>query len=366
MKFLEPCTFPASGITSPNRIVLAPLTNLQSNEDGTLGDDEYKWLVRRAKDGFGLIITCASHVAKAGQGWHGELGIYDDIHLEGLKRLSDGIHAHQSLAIVQLFHGGARSPEEITGLQPWSASAHEMKSGIKTFQIRQGSDADIHNAIQSFTDAAERAHKAGFDGIELHGAHGYLLHQFMSTATNLRTDEWGGNFEKRSKLIRTILARIRKKVSASFIIGVRLSPEDKFTFKGIDFDESLELAQLLASEGADYIHISPWEAHKRPDKYTDIDKAMITYFREVMPENVRLMVAGEIWTGDDAQKAIDVGADFVALGKAAIGIPDWPWRVRQPDMILPSPPFTMDQLRKADLGEKFIEYMKRWKSFVAD
>lgn len=366
MKIYEPYTFIKSGLTSVNRIVLAPMTNQQSNDDGTLGDDEYRWLIRRAKEGFGIIITCAAHVSKDGQGWQGELGIFDDVHLEGLTKLAKGIQEHQSLAIVQLFHGGARSPEDVIGHQPWSASAHEMKVGSKVIDVRQGTKDDIQRTIQAFVDAADRAFRAGFNGVELHGAHGYLLHQFMSTVTNTRTDEWGGNFENRTRLVRTILKSIKEKIPAGFIIGVRLSPEDKYTFQGIDFDESLELARILSEEGADYIHISPWEALKRPDKYSNIDKALITYFREAVLQDIPVMVAGGIWTGSDAENAIDMGADFVALGRAAIGVPDWPARVKHPDLLLPSPPFTIDQLRKADLGEKFIEYMKRWKGFVAE
>ena len=150
MKLFEPYTFIKSGLTSVNRIVLAPMTNLQSNDDGTLGDDEYIWLTRRAKEGFGIIITCAAHVSKDGQGWRGELGIFDDVHLEGLAKLAKGIREQQSLAIFQLFHGGARSPEDVTGLQPWSASAHEMKVGSKMIDVRKGTKDDIHHIIQAF------------------------------------------------------------------------------------------------------------------------------------------------------------------------------------------------------------------------
>ena len=364
MKLFEPYTFIKSGLTSVNRIVLAPMTNLQSNDDGTLGDDEYIWLTRRAKEGFGIIITCAAHVSKDGQGWRGELGIFDDVHLEGLAKLAKGIREQQSLAIVQLFHGGARSPEDVTGLQPWSASAHEMKVGSKMIDVRKGTKDDIHHIIQAFVDATDRAYRTGFNGVELHGAHGYLLHQFMSTVTNTRSDEWGGNFENRTRLVRTILKSIKEKIPTGFIVGVRLSPEDKYTFQGIDFDESLELARILSEEGADYIHISPWDALKRPDKYANVDKALITYFRESVGNHTPIFVAGEIWTGQDANKALDLGADMVALGRAAIGIPNWPSLVKSADRPIPKPPFTTEKLRNADLGEKFIEYMKKWKGFV--
>jgi 2,4-dienoyl-CoA reductase-like NADH-dependent reductase (Old Yellow Enzyme family) len=366
VQLYSPFTFQKSGKQAINRIVLAPMTNLQSHEDGTLSDDEYRWLIRRAKEGFGIIITCAAHVSFDGQGWVGELGIFDDKHIEGLTRLANGIHEHNSLGIVQIFHGGARSPESTTGLQPWSASAHTMNISKTPVEVREGTLQEIENTIHAFVAAAERAYQSGFDGVELHGAHGYLLHQFISTDTNKRTDEWGGTFENRIKLLRTILQKIKNKLPSTFIVGVRLSPEDKYTFKGIDFDESLQLAKILADDGADYIHISPWDALKKPEKYLHDEKTMITYFREALPLDIPIMVAGEIWTGTDAEKAIQLGADFVALGKAAIGIPDFPTKAKDANFIPQKPPYTVQHLKEADLSDTFISYMKRWQGFVEE
>lgn len=364
MNIFETYLFSGTQRLAANRIALAPMTNQQSHPDGTLSDDEYHWLVQRAEGGFGIVITCAAHVSMDGQGWPGELGIYDDVMVPGLSRLANGLHEYPTLGIVQLFHGGARCPVSVTGLQPWSASAHLFKVGSAEVEVRAGTQEDIENTINAFTQAAVRAHQAGFDGVELHGAHGYLLHQFLSTATNQRTDEWGGNFEKRSLLIRTILKNIKMALPHDFIVGVRLSPEDKYNFQGIDFDESLRLAAMLAAEGADYIHVSPWNALKRPEKYMDTDKALITYFREAVPVSTALMVAGEIWTAADAQQALDLGADFVALGRAGIGIPDWPIKAKKGDFIPERPPYTEDKLRAAGLSETFIQYMRRWKGFV--
>ena len=109
---------------------------------------------------------------------------------------------------------------------------------------------------------------AGFDGVELHGAHGYLLHQFLSKKTNQRKDEWGGSFENRTRLLRNIARRVRETLPKNFIVGVRLSPEEKIAMPGIDLDEMLELSRLLSEEdGVDFIDISAWEALKRPEKY---------------------------------------------------------------------------------------------------
>lgn len=316
--------------TMPNRIALAPLTNLQSNTDGTLSDDEFKWLQRRAKEGFGLICTCAAYVAEDSKGC---LGMRENwvlltiSHLPGLTRLAAGIHAYNSLALVQIFHGGARSPQECTGTQPWSASTHTMPHPKTPVEVREATTDDINHAIANFTAAAKRAEQAGFDGVELHGAHGYLLHQFLSTATNLRSDEWGGTLQNRSRLLRTILQKIKAATSKNFLVGVRLSPEDKYTFKGIDFDESLQVAQWLAADGAAFIHLSPWDAFKKPDKYAQGDKALITYFREALPDTP-LLVAGNIWSRSDAEKAIELGADIVVIGKAAIAHANWPSQVK--------------------------------------
>lgn len=362
-QLFTPFTFPASGKQMRNRISLAPLTNMQSHPDGTLSDDEYNWLVLRAKENFGMVITCAANVSADGQGWKGELGIYDDKHTEGLTRLAQGIKQYGSLAVVQLFHGGARSPESLIGTQPWSASAHTMPYAKVPVEVRAATLEDIERVLNDFTAAALRAEQAGFDGVELHGAHGYLLHQFLSTATNKRTDEWGGSFENRNRLLRTVLQRIKAVVKKDFMVGVRLSPEDKYSFEGIDFDESVALAKLLAQDGADYIHLSPWEAAKKPEKYASGDKALITYFREAIP-TTPIIVAGKIWTRADAEQAIDLGADIVAVGMAAIAHANWPALVKQNIEPAP-PPFTVEHLQQQDLSPAFIEYMKRWKGFVA-
>ncbi|MGE0638139.1 MAG: NADH:flavin oxidoreductase [Bacteroidia bacterium] len=361
----SPFRFNTTGKTMPNRIALAPLTNLQSNKDGTLSDDEFHWLQRRAKEGFGLICTCAAYVAQDGKGWDGELGIAHDSHLAGLTRLAAGIHAYNSLAIVQIFHGGARSPQECTGTQPWSASAHTMPHPKTPVAVREATRDDINRAIADFVAAAKRAEQAGFDGIELHGAHGYLLHQFLSTATNQRSDEWGGTPENRSRLLRTILQKIKAAASPGFLVGVRLSPEDKYTFKGIDFDESLQVAQWLAADGADFIHLSPWDAFKKPDKYADGDKALITYFREALP-HTPIMVAGNIWSRSDAEKALELGADIVAIGKAAIAHANWPTQVKDFSAQPAPQPYSVKHLQEQNLGPAFIHYMKRWKGFVEE
>ncbi|MET0594969.1 MAG: NADH:flavin oxidoreductase, partial [Polyangiaceae bacterium] len=186
----EPLTF-RTGLTSKNRVVLAPMTNKQSHDDGSLGEEELRWLVSRAAGGFGVVMTCAAHVAKDGQGWAGELGVFDDSLLPGLTRLATELHEKGAVAILQIFHGGMRADRAASGIEPWSAVASDG--------VRAATEHDIARVIAEFGAAAKRAEKAGFDGIEIHGAHGYLITNFLSPHTNKRTDRYGGPLENRMR-----------------------------------------------------------------------------------------------------------------------------------------------------------------------
>ncbi|MDR3510016.1 MAG: NADH:flavin oxidoreductase, partial [Caulobacteraceae bacterium] len=181
----EPLSF-AHGPAMKNRFMLAPLTNLQSHPDGTLSDDEFHWLTMRAKGGFGLTMTCAAHVQRVGQGFPGQLGVFSDVHLPGLTRLAAAIKAAGSLAVVQLHHAGMRSPEGLIGEKPHCPSDNE-ETGARGL-----TEAEVEQLAEDFIAAAVRAERAGFDGVEIHGAHGYVLCQFLSPEINRRTDRWGG------------------------------------------------------------------------------------------------------------------------------------------------------------------------------
>jgi 2,4-dienoyl-CoA reductase-like NADH-dependent reductase (Old Yellow Enzyme family) len=157
---------------------------------------------------------------------------------------------------------------------------------------------------------------------------------------------------------------IRRELPSTFIIGVRLSPEDHGTFKGIDFDESLATAQLLADESVDYIHVSAWEALKKPEKYKEGDKTIISYFREALPEYVNLMIAGEIWSREDAEQCLAEGADMVALGRSSVANPDWPKLATKANFQPIKPPYTTDQLKAMAVSDVFVEYLRRWEGFI--
>lgn len=348
----------ADGRQLRNRVWLAPMTNQQSHADGHLSDDELAWLEARARGGFAVVQTCATHVTRDGQGWPGELGIFAEKLIDDWARLADAMHAHGAWLMPQLFHGGMRAPASLTGQTPFSADAAEDGS------VRAATEEDLERVVDAFGAAGRRAHEAGADGVELHGAHGYLLCQFLSTALNHREDAWGGTLEGRARLVRRCLAAVRAQVPTSFVVGVRLSPENYGGLQGLDLDDSLQVARWLAEEGADFIHLSLWDAHhnttKRPESHA------VEVFRAALPPEVLVVVAGNLWTAADAERMLALGADAVALGRAAILNPDWPTAASREDWAPRRPPVTRETLRRCALGPAFVEYMARWPGFVDD
>ncbi|MFP2905578.1 NADH:flavin oxidoreductase, partial [Pyxidicoccus sp. 3LFB2] len=287
-------------LTARNRIWLAPLTNMQSHADGTLSDDELHFLAKRSDGGFGLVETCAAHVAQDGKAWPGELGVHDDAMLPGLTRLATRLHQGGALVSAQLFHGGLRADPAVSGLERWSASAHSEED----MSCRAGTEADIQAAIDAFANGARRCAAAGFDSVELHGAHGYLLSQFLSTVYNLREDRWGGSLENRARLIRETVRAVRR-AAPSLALAVRLSPEDFGQAKGLDLDETLDVARMLVEDGMEILHLSLWRSalntRKRPDAHA------VSLFRAALPSHIRIVVAGAIWTREEAEAQLALG-----------------------------------------------------------
>ena len=216
---------------------------------------------------------------------------------------------------------------------------------------RAATDDDIARVIEQFAAAGARCEAAGFDGVELHGAHGYLLGQFLSRTMNPRP------FEERAAFVRRVMRAVRARVSPRFCVGVRLSLEDRGGAKGLDLDESLQVARWLADDGADFIHASLWNAdrptHKRPDEHP------IPLVRAAVPPEVAVIVAGALWTHADAEAALARGADMVAIGRAAIVNPDWP----RSDGVVRTP-VTRDHLASVAVSPVFQDYLTRWRDFI--
>ena len=209
-----------------------------------------------------------------------------------------------------------------------------------------------------------RAKKSGYDGVELHGAHGYILCQFLSSSINKREDEYGGSLENRSRIIFEIIDGIRSECGKDFLLGIRLSAE-RF---GIKLTESKILCQKLIDDGKiDFLDISLWDSFKDPVEEEHKGKTLLQHFTELNRKEVLLTVAGNIRTGEDVDKIISSNVDFVTVGRAAILHHDFPNKVLENQNFIPiGTPSPKEHLRKEGLSEKFIEYLKVFKGFVEE
>jgi len=348
-------TFPCGAIMK-NRFMLAPLTNQQSHENGQLSNDELKWLTMRAEGEFGLVMTCASHVQEIGKGFSGQLGIFSDNLNEGHKKLTANIKEQGSLAVIQLHHAGMRTPAELINGNPVCPSDNEETNarGLTLEEVKQLRD--------DFITAAIRAKKCGYNGVEVHGAHGYILTQFLSSQINKRTDDYGGSLLNRSRLLFEIVDGIREKCGKDFLLGVRLSPERY----GMDLEEVKSVCQRLINVGnIDFLDISLWDSFKIPyeEKYQKI--TLLEHFNNLDFKKVKWTVAGKISNAVDVQKILDSGVDYVSIGTSAILHHNFPKLVIENPTFNPiAIPVSEEHLKKEGLGEKFVEYLKRWPDFV--
>ncbi|MCH1492678.1 MAG: NADH:flavin oxidoreductase [Luminiphilus sp.] len=347
-----------NGSQLKNRFMLAPLTNLQSAADGTLSEDEYRWLTYRAEGGFGLTMTCAASVQHSGVGFPGQLGAHDDRHIPGLTRLAEGIREHGSHAVAQLQHSGMRAQPDYCDGVPQCPSDDE-KTGSKAMSAEQ-----VQALIDDYIAAAVRCQKAGFDGIELHGAHGYLLSEFLSPQLNRRDDRYGGSVENRARILWEIIDGVNQRCGRDFSLGVRLSPE-RF---GQRTEEIRDLAAALLNDSRlDYLDMSLWDLEKPAHEEAFEGQSLLTIFTELPRKGVALGAAGKLYSAPQCQTALDNGLDFVVVGRAAILHHDFPQHaLANPDFHMATLPVSRAQLREERLGEAFINYMATWEGFVSD
>lgn len=349
----------ACGAVMKNRFMLAPLTNTQSHADGRLSDEELHWLALRAQGGFAITTTCASHVQAVGQGFPGQLGNWSDVHVDGLTRLAAALKAQQTLAIVQLHHAGPRAPAALIG-QPPVGPSDDPVTGARELALDE-----VRTLRDDFIAAAVRAERAGFDGVEIHGAHGYVLCAFLSAETNRRTDDYGGTFHKRTRLLFEVVEGIRRHCRPGFTLGVRISPE-RF---GIPLAESRELFRRLAGHGCvDFVDLSLWDAFKTPNEPEYAARPLIDWFTQDLARcKVRIGVAGRIMDAATARRCLEHGADFVVIGRAAILHHDFPQRVRaDANFAATALPVSPAYLQAQGLSPPFVAYMRNWQGFVQE
>jgi 2,4-dienoyl-CoA reductase-like NADH-dependent reductase (Old Yellow Enzyme family) len=316
------------GIETKNRIAMAPMTTWASNDDYTVSDDEIKHYETRSGN-VGLVITGCTRVMANGIGFNNEYASYDDSFLPGLKKLAAAAKKGGSPAILQIYHAGNKSvPNLIPDGIPVSASAIALvpsafyAGGIVSKELTH---VEILEIIKAFGETAHRAIQAGFDGIELHGAHGFLLQNFFSPYYNQRTDYWGGTDDKRMNLavevIKEVQSVIKKYANRPFLIGFRISPEEPESYRVRD---TFPFIDKLIDCGIDYLHVSL--GNLLLQKPMDNENGEDTVLKLVLNhtnDRIPVISAGGIKQSKDAVEAIKIGLSLVAVGHGLVINPNW-------------------------------------------
>jgi 2,4-dienoyl-CoA reductase-like NADH-dependent reductase (Old Yellow Enzyme family)/thioredoxin reductase len=316
----------------PNRIVMPPMGTNLGNPDGTVSEANLAYMKRRARGGAGLIITEISAVHPSGMALPSELGSYDDRFTPGLKKLADVIHAHGTKAVLQLHHTGR---ESLFLLKAGKAIAPSpIRSLVFGLTPREMTREEIQELIAAFGAAALRGKQAGFDAVEVHGAHGYLLTQFLSALSNQRTDEYGGDLSNRSRFIREVLEEVRRRVGQEFPISLRLSAEE-FIKGGYTVEDLKPLLPQFVNAGADIIHASlgthgsPGGVTSAPPEYApgfNVERAK--KIKETV--NVPVIAVGRFTDLPLADEVVGRGdADLVAFGRQFLADPDFILKSRE-------------------------------------
>jgi len=324
--------FTLDGLRLKNRVLMAAMGNNLSHPDGTVSDRAIAYYGERAKGGAGLIITEASPVSLSGRHRGQGLCAYDDSFLPGLRRLVNSVHAHGSAMALQLHHAGRLADPKISGRPALAPSPIAREPGLDP--PKEMTLQEIQEVINDFGAAASRAREAGFDAVEIHGAHGYLIHQFLSPRTNKREDRYGGNPENRACFALEVLKRVRKEVGESFPIFFRLSARE-FVENGYGLEDALGWAVELERSGASALHISGGTtdslygaAHVIPPMA--FPEAFHVPLAQAVKRKVRIPVVavGRLGVPEVAERVLKEGeADLIAVGRAFLTDPHWPLKL---------------------------------------
>jgi 2,4-dienoyl-CoA reductase-like NADH-dependent reductase (Old Yellow Enzyme family) len=359
-----------SGQEIANRFVIAPLTTDSSHEDGTATDGELEFIRRRAASGFGAAISSATYVEQDGRSWQGT-GAAHDGHLSSLRRLAEAMRASGSLAILQIYDGGRIAKPELIGeecLRAASAVA-SLRPGART--PRAMTSDEVENLIARFREAASLARKAGFDGVEIHGANHYAVHQFFSPRANHRDDHWGGSLSKRMNFPLAVAQAVRDALGPKLVTGFRITPFEAEA-GGYTLDDAKLLCRELAGLNLDYISVSlddyrmsrptgEARVYDRPvEKTAAPADSPITEFARVIAGRSAVMASGGIKTCVDAEGAIKLGADLVAIGRAVVVDPEWLSKVRskrEKAILAGLPNDRLEIARALSIPERMVEYL---------
>jgi 2,4-dienoyl-CoA reductase-like NADH-dependent reductase (Old Yellow Enzyme family) len=320
-----------NGVQLKNRIVMPPMTTFSANPDDTASDEEIAYYAARS-GGPGMVITACAYVQANGKGFEGQFAVDRDTMIPSLRRVASSIKEKGAKAVLQLYHGGRLAvPHLIPNGETVSASgvAPLLDRGFYSIEHtpRSLTDEEVLQLVQAFGEATRRAIEAGFDGVELHGASGYIIQQFFSPHSNTRTDHWGGSVEKRLTfplaVIEEVKGVIAKHARDPFIIGYRLSPEEPET-PGITMAETFMLLDALADAELDYIHMALNDFWSKPRRGVESNRSRVELIQEYVGNRVPIIGVGSIHTPDQAVQALEqTGIPLIALGRELIMEPEW-------------------------------------------
>lgn len=302
------------GLTLKNRIVMPPMQTGFATTEGAVTDKLVKHYVRRSK-ALGLLVVEHSYVSVEGKISERQVGIYDDGLVPGLERLSSSIHATGTPVVIQINHAGALSME-VAGMHPVAPSPSGSARELRV--------EEIEALAEAFAMAAERAMRAGFDGVEVHGAHGFLLNQFFSPLTNRRPDNFGGSLENRMKFPLEVVEGVKKKVGGRLLL-YRLGSDD-LDPAGTRIEDSQKFAAKLQEAGVDIIDVSGGLCGSRPAQLEGRQGYFIPQAQQIRNVvDIPVIGVGGIREPEYADKVIREGkVDLVALGRELLKDPDWP------------------------------------------
>ena len=321
----EPIEF-SPGFDLRNRVAMAPMTTWASNDDGTVSDAEDAYYRRRVS-GVGLVITGCTHVQANGVGFTGEFAAHDDAFIPSLRQLATAAKSGGAPAILQIFHAGAKAPPELVP-EVVAASAVAMKAGSSDAAAtpRALSGEEVLGVIRAFGETTRRAIQAGFDGIELHGAHGFLLQNFFSPHYNRREDAWGGSLDNRMRFPLAVVEEVRRVIDAHagrpFVLGYRISAEEHED-GGLRLGDTLVLVDRLVEAGIDYLHASLQGALTTKPLDDPEGATIAKILVEHVGGRIPVIAAGQMRTPDEAARALAEGLSLVAIGQGLVMNPDW-------------------------------------------
>lgn len=310
-----------------NRIAMPPMVTQYGNEKGYVTERTKNYYEARARGGAGLLIVEATYVHPCGHTFANQLAISDDSFISGMRELVQTIHKHGAKAAVQLHHGGRMAKSELSGVQPVAPSPLASPNGEIPKELTPNEIAEI---VTSFAKAALRAKTAGFDGIEIHGAHGYLIDQFISPSSNKRQDIYGGNLQNRARFLIEVIKAVRGVVGKGYPVWCRIDGREYGIEEGITLADAQETSRMAEGAGSDAIHVTA-SGPTAPTILTSFTSgpAVIEELAEGIKNAVTIPIiaVGRI-TPEAGERMLEEGkADLIAIGKGLLADPELPNKV---------------------------------------